>query len=400
MNKYPLFSHEVDKKLLAFSTINHTNNNNNKFYNISYDNNELFLQTPTFNFIEQIDTKSINNKIYNEIYLFLTPKDTTSGKFIKLVSDIETISHNYVKNELNDDYILQPSINTINISDDSNQVCRYIKVKLLDITKIEYNRRDISVDDLKKLLGKVTLKIIFEINMIWLNKSKMGLYMKPHKLRVEDIKIDTIIDFRDDYGEYNDILQTEFPDKLKTILNTRDNQLNDSIFKQYDNLNNLDKSDNSAKSNKSDKTDKSNKLIKNTEIIDTLDKFIPSSKSINNTNFENKLKNELGDIQAQHNLDAIISSQKVKSKSDKSKSDKSKSDKSKSDKSKSIDSDSSIKINKYSRKNIGNKNKKSVNILKKCSDETQMQEEVINKLTNLLDDNDTSDISLECDLNN
>ena len=390
MNKYPLFSHEVDKKLLAFSTINHTNNNNNKFYNISYDNNELFLQTPTFNFIEQIDTKSINNKIYNEIYLFLTPKDTTSGKFIKLVSDIETISHNYVKNELNDDYILQPSINTINISDDSNQVCRYIKVKLLDITKIEYNRRDISVDDLKKLLGKVTLKIIFEINMIWLNKSKMGLYMKPHKLRVEDIKIDTIIDFRDDYGEYNDILQTEFPDKLKTILNTRDNQLNDSIFKQYDNLNNLDKSDNSAKSNKSDKTDKSNKLIKNTEIIDTLDKFIPSSKSINNTNFENKLKNELGDIQAQHNLDAIISSQKVKSKSDKSKSDKSK----------SIDSDSSIKINKYSRKNIGNKNKKSVNILKKCSDETQMQEEVINKLTNLLDDNDTSDISLECDLNN
>ena len=57
MNKYPLFSHEVNKKKLAFSEINHTNNNSNKFCNISYDNGELFLQTPTFNFIEWLFKK-------------------------------------------------------------------------------------------------------------------------------------------------------------------------------------------------------------------------------------------------------------------------------------------------------------------------------------------------------
>lgn len=370
MSRYPLFSSEVDKKLISFSSINNTDNNNNKFYNINYDSNELFLQTPIFNFIEQIDTKVINNKTYNEIYLFLTPKDTTSGKFIKLISDIETIGYNYVKSELDYDHVLQPIINTITISDDTNQVCRYIRVKLLDTTKIEYNKKEISVDDLKELLGKVTLKVIFEINMIWLNKSKMGLYMKPHKLRVENIKNDTIVNFRDDYIEYNDILQTEYPDKLKNILN-KDSQLNDSIFKYSEKPEKLERQD-------------QDKLTKNTETIATLNKFIPSNKSTNNVNFEDKLKNELINIHTQQELPMNTNSKKSKSKSSPSI---------------SIDSDSSVKVSKYSRKN--KENKKSVNILKKSSDEMQMQEQnVINKLSSLLDDNDTSDISLECDLNN
>ncbi len=240
MSKYPYLSDEVDIDKIDFSCINY--NDNRQFCYINYDkpNETLFLQTPIFRFIHPITTQYICGKKYSEIYLFLTPQDQTTSKFINLITNIENKGSEYIRELINKEMILIPFIKTseIDLDLDSNptqkprQVIKYIKIKLLDQTKIEYNKKIITIEELNELPNKVNLKLIFEINMMWLTQNKLGIYAKPLKIRAIDIVNEPNVTFRDedDIIAQNDGLQTE-ADNFKHILNgTSLMSLNDSVF--------------------------------------------------------------------------------------------------------------------------------------------------------------------------
>lgn len=238
MNKYPYLSDEIDIDKIDFSCINY--NDNRQFCYINYDkpNETLFLQTPIFRFIHPITTQRIGGKSYNEIYLFLTPQDQTTSKFINLITNIEIKGKEHIKELTNKDMILSPFIRTSEFDSESNQtqktkqVIKYIKIKLLDQTKIEYNKKIITIEELNELPNKVNLKLIFEINMLWLAQIRMGIYAKPLKIRATDIIDEPNVAFReeDDMMIQNDGLQTE-ADNFKRMLNGPSlMSLNDSVF--------------------------------------------------------------------------------------------------------------------------------------------------------------------------
>ena len=241
MNKYPVLSDEIDIKKIEFSDINY--NDNRQFCYISYgkSNESLYLQTPLFRFIQPISSQKIGAKEYNEIYLFLTPHDQSTFKFIEIINNIETkcIDHIYESTEQN--LMLTPVIKTSDIESNNEsinentnktkQVIKYMRIKLLDQTKFEYNKKQITFNELNELVSKVNLKVIFEINMFWLTQNKIGLFLKPLRIKAIDIVNNPIINFReDDNLIQNDVLQTEV-DNIKTILNNQSiSTLNDSVF--------------------------------------------------------------------------------------------------------------------------------------------------------------------------
>ncbi len=213
LNKTPLLSSEVDIDKISYI-------NNKQYININYENEALYLQTPIFKFIQPIVKQKVNDKIYNELYLFLTPEDKTTYKFIDLVNKLEQKTVSYIDNKFKISSIIK-------IMEANNQMFKYVKVKLLDQTKIEYNNRCLTLDELNNLTCSVNLKLIFEINMIWMSDKKFGIYLKPLKIKVIDIIPEIIIDFRNDSSDSEtdyENTQTEVDDKsISLIVNNMEN---------------------------------------------------------------------------------------------------------------------------------------------------------------------------------
>jgi hypothetical protein len=230
MNKYPLFSSEVNIDDINFSNINY--NDNKQFVNIKYgeSNNTLYIQSPLLKFIEPI-TKQKNN--YKSLFLFLTPHDPTTHSFIKLINSIEQKSLDYINQFTENNLDINQIIKSYDLdTDDSKQIVMYIKTTLLDQTKIEYHDDDITYEELNNLVSIVNLKLIFEINMFWLSNTKIGVYLKPLKIKAIDISDNPIIDFRDDESPTPyDFLNTEVDPISKILNNSSTMKLNDSAFK-------------------------------------------------------------------------------------------------------------------------------------------------------------------------
>ena len=232
MNKYPLLSTEVDITKIKISDVNY--NDNKQFCHIIYNQNEsLYLQSPILKFIEPIIIQQHSRNNYKLLYLFLTPQDSTTYSFIELINKLEGLCLNEINNSMNKTLNINSliKIHDTDSDDTHKQIYMYIKITLLDQTKIEYNNRQITLDELNNLVRKVNLKIIFEINMLWLSQTKIGIYLKPIKIRAIDIIEEPILSFRDDDSPiHNNILMTEI-DNINNIVNRNVNSLNESIFK-------------------------------------------------------------------------------------------------------------------------------------------------------------------------
>jgi len=264
MNSYPYYSNEINIDDIEFSEVNY--NDNKKFCYINYNKlnksspDPIYLQTPIFKFIQPVIDHQVKGKktAYQNIYLFLTPEDKTTYEFIDLINNIEIKALNHL-NDSSKSYNLSTAIKTHEISESNNskQLYMYLKTTLLNNTKIEYNKKKINITELNDLVNKVNLKIIFEINMLWISNSKIGMYLKPSKIKAIDIIPDTNIAFRDDDNLSPTDVHTEV-DPIIKILNNNTLSLNDSVF--------------------------------NTSINETfeLNNFIKQSD-----NLQNKLKNEL-----------------------------------------------------------------------------------------------------------
>lgn len=287
MSRQPLLIHEVKLNKISFSPINE--NENKHFCYVKYkDNESLYLQTPIFKFIEPIKKINSNGKIYNEIYLFLTPHDSTTFSFIDLINSIELKSVEYINSILNSSLMTSKVIKSSNLDDEENsgQVIKYLKVKLLEQTKIEYNTKYITISELNKLTNKVNLKFIFELNMLWFNTNKVGLYLKPLKIKVIDIIPEADFEFRDEQHSDSpyDNNYTE-NDNIKSILNNQDLiLLNESIFDDK-HKQDLQKNTNSTLFNY--------QTVSDSISISKLGAFIPMTINMSNNNLQKKLKDEL-----------------------------------------------------------------------------------------------------------
>ena len=190
MIRYPLLANEIDISNIKISDINY--NNNKQFCNITYNQNEqLYIQSPIFNFIEQIKIEQNTKNNYKLLYLFLTPKDPNTYSFVDFVNKVElnTCQHlnNILSKNLNVNSLIK--IHDLTSENTNRQIYMYMKITILDHTKIEYNNKLISIEDLNKLVSKVNLKLIFELNMLWISQTKIGLYLKPIRIKVIDIGI-------------------------------------------------------------------------------------------------------------------------------------------------------------------------------------------------------------------
>jgi hypothetical protein len=302
MSKYPLLSNEIDVNNINFSSINYTNNKKYCYITYGENNHTLYLQSPTFKFIQPISKKNTDKihveQSYNELYLFLTPQDSSTFEFIQLMEQLEAKGESIIKQYENNISIMQiiksceidnddqESIYHNNYNEKTNikQIIKYLKVKLLDITQIEYNKELINIDDLNELLNDVNLKMIFEISMSWITGTKMGIYLKPIKLKAIDIPKITNVNFRDEDSP-SDILhigqiEIEQTENLKQFINSQSLlSLGDSAFT-------------TTKTKTKRNNNKNNKNLM-TETNDVLNTFIPSNGVNSNLNIQKQLKDEL-----------------------------------------------------------------------------------------------------------
>lgn len=230
MNKYPLFSSEVDIDNINYSNINY--NDNKQFVYMKYGNlNEtLYIQSPILRFIEPIIKQKNNHKA---LYLFLTPQDPTTYSFIKLINNIENRSLEYINQITDNSLEINQIIKNYDLeTEDSKQLIMYLKTTLLDQTKIEYQDEYITYEDLNELVNRVNLKLIFEISMLWLSNTKIGIYLKPLKIKAIDIIDIPVVEFREeeDSPSPHDLIHTEVDHIAKILKSSAAMSLNDSAF--------------------------------------------------------------------------------------------------------------------------------------------------------------------------
>ena len=134
----------------------------------------------------------------------MNPQDNSTYDFIELTNNFESKSQEIINLYKNNISVI-PIVKSCDIEEDTDnkniQVIKYLKVKLLDITQIEYNKHPITISELNKMVDEVNLKIIFEISMAWISKDNMGIYLKPIKIKVIDLPKITQIDLREDSDE-------------------------------------------------------------------------------------------------------------------------------------------------------------------------------------------------------
>lgn len=292
MSNFPLFSKEIDISKVNLSDLKTIGSK--RYFNILYDSGSLILQTPIFKFINEVTTARVNGKIYNDLFLFLTPNDNSTYDFISLFSNLEQRISYLLENGHNirsKNIVFSSFIKSYETESSENKkdkhIIRYIKTKLLDITKIDYNGNSIDIDVLNELINRVDIKMLFEINSIWLsndNHIKINIFVKPIKIRAIDIVNDIDVEFRDDdLDVFNDFCQTEHPDIFRNQLNTNSIlSINDSTFKQlntfipstgYDNNVNVTIQKQlktkllSPKESKSSRSSKTSKSLKSSEEV-------------------------------------------------------------------------------------------------------------------------------------
>ena len=248
------------------------------------------MQSPTFKFIQQITQKNNSLHSFNDLYLFLTPQDSSTFEFIELMNNLEIKCQEIIDQHKNNMSVIS-IIKSCDIDDDNQendptkyqikQVVKYLKIKLLDMTQIEYKNEYITIDQLNNLVEFVNLKLIFEISMAWITKNKVGIYLKPIKIKAVDIPKVADVEFRED-SEISDISHMEQTENIKQIINSQSlMSLGDSAFKTKRDFVDLKINNNQT-----------NNQV-NSETIQNLNAFIPSNGY---NNIQDQLKNELHEL--------------------------------------------------------------------------------------------------------
>jgi hypothetical protein len=181
----PLTADNVKVEKMIYSNIQY--NQNKKYINIFYENypNKLYIQSPKLLYCVLAE----KNKNYHELTIPLfNKKNSGIDKFVNLLKSIDKeIIDEALKNDewfdkKNSKKTHKAIIKTI-INENSNIYDNGVLIlKLLDEIQImDQENNNISIDDIP-LNSHISL--ILNINAIWINNNKIGIYIKPVAIQV------------------------------------------------------------------------------------------------------------------------------------------------------------------------------------------------------------------------
>jgi len=242
----PLLIDNINFNNINIDKVDIENDNRKNIYLI-YNNNSFIIQTPEF---------SYNNKLkemddYYEIIIDLVCRNKEkTTKFITFLNNLDKYFITLIsKNK--DKYFNNKNIKYKSILREKNNN-KFIKLKLLkyninnDILRIVNNNNSISLEELN---NNCYLKMLININAIWINNNIFGIYLKPILINKRSI-INNNISFVKDSETEKSILDSNIDSNINSI-----NNLQSSILKQKKHINTekvLISNNNSTKSNRTD----------------------------------------------------------------------------------------------------------------------------------------------------
>ena len=264
------FAHEVNTKKISFSSFDL---NNKQIAELTYSDGPrqgpLYLQTPLLKFVNKITQKTINNNIYNELYLMIDPNNKSNILFMNILNEIDNKLKTFICSKTKK-LEIDHCIKSLNIDE---TIINFIRMKLLKNTIIEYNNKSITISQLNNLINNIDIQVIIEINIIWGTNNKFGLFLKPIRLRavnnIQNINFrknddsDDMIELIKDNDNNNDIINSSIK-KNKKCDTDKSIIINKILSKKSEKQKKSKKSSESSESIKSNKSSDSYKST-NTE---------------------------------------------------------------------------------------------------------------------------------------
>jgi len=259
----PLLINNINFNSINISKINIENNTRKNLY-LKYNDNNFIIQTPELFYNNKIKEM----KDYYEIIINIVCRnEEKTNKFITFLNNLDKYFITLVSKRrtefFNNNNIKYKSI----LREKNNN--KFIKLKLLkynihnNLLKLVSNNTPITLQDLN---DKCYLKILININAIWINNNIFGIYLKPIIIN-KKIIIDYNIDFIEDSDNQKTILDS--------TIDTNINSIESSILKQNNNTEKVLISNNHTSSTKLNNKNKDKVLISNNHT---------SSTKLNNTN--------------------------------------------------------------------------------------------------------------------
>jgi len=172
-----------------------------KYVKIRYDKSKLMLKTPLLKVSEIKSGEKIN-----VIKLNINNENSKELNFGQNLVNLDKFILNSAKE--NSDWFNKGDYSYIGLVE-NNEIT--FKFKNNDNVKIKCNGESININELKK---GYSVRIIFDVSGIYINRNKFGIYLKPYLI---DIDVDYIFDSSDD-----DIVSEFLESKLE--LNSSENE--------------------------------------------------------------------------------------------------------------------------------------------------------------------------------
>lgn len=153
-----------------------------KYVRIRYDKSKLMLRTPLL----KVSGIERGEKI-NVIKLKINDKNSKELNFGESLVNLDKFILNSAKE--NSDWFNEGDYSYIGLVE-NNEIS--FKFKESDNVKFKCNGESIDINELKK---GYSVKVIFDVSGIYINRSKFGIYLKPYLF---DIDVDYIFDSSDE----------------------------------------------------------------------------------------------------------------------------------------------------------------------------------------------------------
>lgn len=278
MNSKPILINKIDTNLINISKFIIENNTRKNLF-LSYNNNDFILQTPELLFDNNIKDMETHYELNLKL---ICRNEKKTNNFISFLTQLDNYLISLVQKNKSK-YFNCKKIKFKSIIRLNKEKEKYIKIKILksnldnNIVKIVNNTKTISIKDLNE---KCYLKLLININAIWINNNIFGVYIKPLLINKRSIeKLNHSISFIDDSETTKTVIDSCVDSNINTINNN--SELNDKVLISTNNttINNLTITETISNIN-------NNKVNDNTSINTSIDKKNDDMTTINFNNLD------------------------------------------------------------------------------------------------------------------
>jgi len=237
----------------------------------------LAIQTPS---LINVNNPIINNKHWDLDIPLHGKKDNKVNEFItflrnldkKIIYDARINSSNWFNNFDTEEMNYQEIIRTSDDNRFSNGIIRIKLIKNNDFNTIIQinNKQNISINDIPK---NSWLKMIMEVQAVWINKNGFGIFLKPVLVSFNPIEIEKYKFIDDSDDEVDDIIDSDNSifmvsnNNHVNDIDTSNLQINnDSLDVDVDNSNKFSSTSSSNKTRESSESTSSNNISINNNL--------------------------------------------------------------------------------------------------------------------------------------